>query len=249
MLLGLLFDQYLKQYNGISKNFFGGLGSYIYNFKPYYFRIDGAISHVKEASPTTTLFSGTETDDILFTAGRNFIPNEHSRVTASGLLGIPTHKIYTLQYTQFGYGQVGTGIQLDGSYELTHLYGLFYGARYIYYFPRTALNDLDQKYRFTLGNVIDLLISFKKNWDLHGYEFGYTARFNASSHISPSLDDIAAQNNYTRSTFYFVYKYHFLSHNVVNRLLWYISCAFDHKKASYSNKFITTLWASWSIGF
>ena len=41
--VALLFDQYQKKYNGIRQNFVGGMGTFIYNFKSCYFRIDGAV--------------------------------------------------------------------------------------------------------------------------------------------------------------------------------------------------------------
>ena len=55
-LMALIFDQYRKKYNGTFQNFVGGLGSYIYNFDSYYFRIDGAVSHIKETLMMLLLF-------------------------------------------------------------------------------------------------------------------------------------------------------------------------------------------------
>src|SRR5205085_670436 len=48
MTIGLLFDQYQKKYNGTQQNFAGGLASYIYESRPYYLSIDGAVSHIHE---------------------------------------------------------------------------------------------------------------------------------------------------------------------------------------------------------
>jgi hypothetical protein len=249
-VIALLFDQYRKKYNGIFQNFAGGLGSYIYDFEPYYFRVDFAVSHIKAKSNHTTTFSGTETDDILFTLGRNIVRRDRSIGTLSGLLGIPTHRIFRLQHTDFGYSQLGTGIQYDGSYAINHTNTLLYGARYIYFVPRKALDDLRQKHTFTLGNIGDLLFAYKNNWNEHqGIELGYTARFRFGAHIVPSLDNIVKKTNYIRSNFYAVYKYKFLINNISNRLLFYLSYGFDHTPKVYGNKYIVTLWTSWNIAF
>ncbi len=249
-IIALLFDQYRKKYNGIFQNFIGGLGSYIYDFDSYYFRTDFAASHIKEITDHVTTFSGTETDDILFTGGRNFIINDRTTMTFSGLFGVPTHRIFRLQHVDFGYSQIGLGLQWDGSYLLNDTSALLYGARYIYFVPRTALDDLEEKHRFTIGNIGDLLLAYKNNWDFHhGIEFGYTARFRFGAHIYPNLDDIVKKTNYIRSNFYGVYKYKFIVNDISHRLLFYLSYGFDHTPKIYGNKYIVTLWASWNIGF
>lgn len=249
-LIALIFDQYRKKDDNIFQNFIGGLGSYIHDFEPYYFRTDFAVSHIKEVTDHTTTFSGTETDDILFTIGRNFILNDRTTMTLSWLFGIPTHRIFRLQHTDFGYSQIGTGIQFDGSYALNHKSDLLYGARYIYFVPRKALDDLDQKHTFTIGNIGDLLLAYKNNWDKHhGIELGYTARFRFGAHIYPNLDEFVKKTNYIRSNFYIAYKYKFLLNTVSNRLIWYLSYGFDHKPKVFGNKYIVTLWGSWNIRF
>lgn len=249
-VIALLFDQYRKKYNGIFQNFVGGLGSYIYDFESYYFRTDFAVSHIKQITDHVTTFSGTETDDILFTGGRNFILNDRTTMTFSGLFGIPTHRIFRLQHVDFGYSQVGLGLQWDGSYLLNDTSALLYGARYIYFVPRTALDDLEEKHRFTIGNIGDLLLAYKNNWNKHhGIEFGYTARFRFGAHIYPNLDDIVKKTNYKRSNFYGVYKYKFIVDDISHRLLFYLSYGFDHTPKIYGNRYIVTLWTSWNIGF
>lgn len=248
-LVALFFDQYRKKYNGTRQNFIGALGSYIYDFEPYYFRTDLAGSHIKETVNNVITFSGTEMDDILFTVGRNFKINKHATATLSGLFGFPTHQIFRLQHIDFGYSQIGTGIQLDGSYELNSISSLLYGARYIYFIPRTALDDLEKKYTFTLGNVTDLFFAYKGSWQKHGLEAGYTARQRFGAQIHPHLDDIIRKTNYIRSNFYFVYKYKFRINDLPSRLLFNISYGFDHRPKVFGNKYIITLWASWNLNF
>lgn len=249
-VVALLFDQYRKKYDCIYQNFIGGLGSYIYNFDPYYVRVDGAVSHIHEQnSEHVTTFAGTETDDILFTCGRNFILNQHNEITLSGLFGVPTHRIYRLQHIDFGYSQVGLGIQLDGSAVLSDTNIFLYGARYIYYIPRTALDPECLKHRFTIGYIADVLFADKNTWGKHGLEYGYTLRARLGAHSQPNYDEIVQKTNYLRSNFYIIYKYRFLVKNVSHRFLFNIAYGFDHFSKVYGNKYIITLWLSWNVRF
>lgn len=248
-IVALIFDQYRKKYSGTKQNFFGGLSSYIYDFKSYYFRTDFAVSHIKEKNDGTITFSGTETDDILFTMGHNWTISDHSVLTLSGLFGIPTHKILRLKHIDFGYSQVGLGIQFDGSHYFNHICALLYGTRYIYFVPRTAQDALCNKYHFTIGNVADFLIANKNSWKHHGFELGYSARFRFGCHCNPHFDEIVEKTNYIRSNFYFVYKYKFFIKQVSNRFLLNFSYGFDHVSKTFGNKSIITVWGSWNVRF
>lgn len=249
-IVGLLFDQYRKKYDCIYQNFIGGLGSFIYNFDPFYVRADGAFSHIKEQNcDHVTTFAGTETDDILFSLGRNFLLNNRDEITLSGLFGIPTHRIFRLQHSDFGYSQIGLGIQFDGSHTFSPCSSLLYGARYIYFVPRTALDQTCEKHRFTIGNIGDILIAHKNTWGKHGLEYGYTFRACFGCHCNPIYDEIVPKTNYLRSNFYAVYKYKFLVKNVSHRFLFNIAYGFDHASKIYGNKYIVTLWASWNVRF
>lgn len=248
-IIGLIFDQFQKKYNGTHQNFAGGLASYIYEYEPYYFRADCAVSHIKERNDGQTTFSGTTTDDILITFGRNFTQNHKSLMTLSGLFGIPTHALSTLKHVDFGYAQIGLGVQFDGSYIFHETNAFLYGTRYIYFVPRKAKDSLCDTYTFTIGNIADLLLGYKHSWKKHGLELGYTARFDFGAHVSPNLDDTAQKINYTRDNFYLVYKYKFLINDVSNRLLFNISYGFDQGHESHRNKYIVTLWGSWNVNF
>lgn len=248
-LVALFFEQFRKKYNGTQQNFLGGLGSYIYDFKPYFFRVDGAVSHIKELANHITTFSGTESDDILLTFGRDFKMNKHNEATVSGFFGIPTHPIFRLRHIDFGYSQFGTGFQIDGSYIINDIHSLLYGMRYLYFVPRTARDDQNNKYSFTVGNVADSLCAYKYKKYNHGLEFGYTARFRFGCSIYPNFDDIVKKTNYIRSDFYGVYKYKLLTKHVSNRLLLYASYGLDHVPKAYGNKYILTFFCSWNISF
>lgn len=252
--IGLFFEEYLKNYDGDYQNYLAGFGSYIRSFSPSYFRVDFAASYYKAVSDKITIFSGTKTGDLLLSGGRSFLPNQNIRLTLSGLFGIPTHKIYTLQYPDFGYNQIGIGAQIDGSYKLTRsseqvFSDLLFGARYVYFVPRTALNSLDEKFTFTIGNIADLLFSYRKNWGNPGFELGYDVRFNFGADIDPALDDVVKKTNYIKHNFYLVYSYRFVKNDILNQLLWYIAYSFDSSPKLYGNKNIITFWTSWGISF
>lgn len=248
-LVALFFDQFLKKHNGTHQNFLGGLGSFIYDFGLNYFRTDVAISSIKERRNHKTTFSSVEADDVLFTLGRNFIRNKQNVLTLSVLFGVPTHKIFRLVHPEFGHSQFGTGAQLDGSCKLNSISAIAYGARYIHFVPRSAKNHTNQKYTFSIGNIADLLFASKNNWGMHGFEAGYTSRFQFGSSIFPHINDVVKNTNYIRSNFYMVYKYRFLINKVQNRLLFYVAYGFDHNSNKFSNKYIITLWTSWNIKF
>ncbi len=250
-IIALFFDQIRKKYDGEYQNFLGGFGSLIYNFNDYYIRMDTAFSHITDKQKDILTFSDTETDDILFSFGYNFLKREKNLMTFSGLLGVPTHEIYRLQHTDFGYGQTSLGLQLDGSHSYTENdKNIFlYGARYIGFIPRTAFDIHENRYKFTIGNMGDLFIADKHNWSNQGIEYGYTAKFRFGAKVYPKFDDIIKKTNYIRSNFYIVYKYKFYLGDTSNKLLFYFSYGFDHIPKIYGNKYILTFWASWNVSF
>lgn len=244
----LPFDQFQKKYSGVFQNFAGSLEAFIYSWESFYARADFAFSYVKETFDHMTTFTGIQTDDLLFTAGYNF-KQEHGRVTLSGLFGVPTHDIVALRHVPFGYSQVGLGLQVDGAVNFESERAFLYGARYIYFVPRHAKDDLGNKYKYTIGQTADLLAAYKKNWPVHGIEFGYTARFFFAASVQPPFDDEVKKLNYIRSNFYTVYKYRFYIHEHPQRLLLNVSYGFDHTPKHFGNKYIVTIWGSWNISF
>ena len=247
-IIALLFDVYQKKYNGPRQNFTGALASYIRDFAPYYVRLDFAFSHIKQNINHQTNFTGNETDDLLLTTGCKINSSPQNSVTLSTLCGIPTHRINTLQHPDFGYNQVGLGLQLDGIHNFDMQTALVYGTRYIYFIPRTAYHN-QNKYKFSISNLFDLLVASKTNWGQQGLEAGYTARFQFGAQIYPNFADIIEKTNCIRSNFYLVYKYKFAIQATQNRLLLNIGYGFDHKPKTFGNKNIITVWGAWSINF
>lgn len=250
--LVLLFDQYYKKHSDELHNFEGGLFSYIYNDKHYYFRTDGAVARVQQKKEGVVVFSDTQTDDVLFTFGRHFEFSDNKTSTLSVLFGIPTHRVFKLLHPDFGYGHMGTGIQLDGTYPLGEEgaeQDLLWGVRYIYYIPRRTQNDTGKRYSFTIGNKADLFLAYKKSIGNHGLEVGCTSRFLFGSHIAPLLEDITQRSDYIRSSFYAVYGYKFLVRDIPNRFLFSIGYGFDELPKYFGNKYILSLWMSWNVNF
>jgi hypothetical protein len=248
-IIALLLDQYSKTRNDTKQHFLGGLGAFIYTSKPYFFRIDWAVGHLHAKDHCTTTFNGTEPDDILFTLGHNSLFGDRKVLTASALFGVPTHQILQLKHASLGYGQFSLGAQIDGSYPIARSGALLGGIRYIRFFERHASDEYHARYRFTIGNVEDVLVAYKHSWPKHGAEVGYTSRVQFGAAVCPSFDDIVKKTNYVRSSFYAVYKYKFLVRDLPSRLLFNVAYGHDHRPHEYGNKYIVTLWGSWNINF
>ncbi len=247
-VLALVFDQFRKKHSGIRQNFAGALASYIFSSGSYYVRADGAFSHIHAWDHAKTTFQDTASDDILFSFGANRA-NEQTSSTLSGLFGVPTHAITRLKHVDFGTGQVGLGIQFDQSRERGEQDSFLYGLRYIYYVPRKACDPCNHLHTFTLGNIGDILLAYRHNYDHQGIELGYTFRARFGAHCRPPFDDAVEKANYLRSNFYFIYKYKFSTERARHRLLLNIAYGTDHKPKTFGNKAIYTLWGAWQISF
>jgi hypothetical protein len=249
-LSGLLFDFFQKnKHFDIRENYAGGLITFNHDFaEKYYFRTDFAVAHASQTIGKITQADDTEPDDILCTMGRNFILNKKSRVTLSGLFGIPTHSVNTLQRAGFGTGQVGVGAQLDGLYKFNNHIDVLWGTRYNYFIPRTAFDALDNSYKFTIGSIADILIALQSNNLLpHGLEGGYAARWGFGIDAKPIIPEIESKN-YMRNNFFLVYKYTFLTKRVANRFLFNISYGFDSKPKNKGFKAVM-IWGAYGIAF
>lgn len=244
----LIFDYFQKAKNfNIRENYAGGIVTYNHNFTHNYFRTDFAVSHVAQSVNCKKTVDVIEADDILFTAGRNIIHNEKSSVTVSGLLGIPTHSVNTLERIGFGNGQVGVGVQLDGMYKLKK-FDFLCGSRYNYFIPRTAFNANQTAYKFTVGSITDLLVSLETNNPLgHGCEGGYGARWGFGIDATPKIANLD-RLNYMRNTFYVVYRYTFLTEKLAHRFLLSFSYGFDSKPELYGYNAYMVL-GSWGVAF
>lgn len=249
-LTALLFNFFQKTRSlNIRENYSGGLVTFNYNIgHSYYLRSDFAVSHVNQTINKLHTVEATEPDDILLTAGRNFKTSNISRVTLSGLLGIPTHSVNTLQRVGFGAGQVGLGIQIDGLYKLNKKSDLLWGSRYNRFIPRTAQDILENQYKFTIGNIADVLVGLQTSIaPAHGLETGYAARWGFGIKACPLVDDIE-RFNYRRNNFYLVYKYTLLTPRVAHRLIINIAYGYDAKPKRFGYDAVM-LWGSWSINF
>ncbi len=249
MAVALFIDQYYKTYDDRRQNYAGGFAAFAYNFSPYYVRADFAVAHIHAKDQYATTFTGTETDDILFNAGRTFTFGEDKDLTITGLFSVPTHQIYSLQHPALGYGQFGAGIQLDASYPIGQHGALTGGVRYIRFFERSAQDSTGARYLFTIGNIQDALVAYKYDWLKNGIEVGYNPRVDFGAAIYPALDDTVERTNYTRSSLYAVYKYTSCIHDLRNRFLVTMAYSHDHRPKAYGNQYIISVWASWIINF
>jgi len=246
----LLFDFFQKtQSFNIRENYAGGLLTYNRDVaKHCYFRADFAVAHAHQTNQGVSTVEVIEPDNILLTAGRNFRPTEKSKVTLSGLLGIPTHEVNTLQRVGFGVGQVGAGVQVDGLCHITKPIDFLWGARYNYFIPRTAFDAQGNCYNFTVGSIGDVLVALQTSNPLsHGLEGGYSGRWGFGAHATPRIPELGLLS-YMRNNVYLVYKYTFLRKHFAHRLLLNISYGSDAKPKRYGYDSVM-VWGSWGISF
>lgn len=250
-LLGLFFDQWRKKPERLFQTFVGGFGSLIYGYESFYFRMDSAFSRITQKQKHTKPFCDVETDDILFSFGYNFLKNKSNLGTATLLTGVPTHQILRLKHVDFGYGQYSIGAQIDASHSFfsDYRYIFLYGFRYIKFFSRCAIDNTNKKHNFSIGNMVDIFIANKNNWEPHSLEYGYTAKFRIGAKVYPKFDEIIEKTNYIRSNFYAVYRYKFMIKDVSNKILVNLSYGFDHLPKKFGNKYIIMFWASWNVHF
>ncbi len=246
-----------ETYDGFHQDSESVIATGIYTQEKWYVRSDFAVGHVRQKGHGLC-FSQTETDDILLYGGYSHI-NKKTRFTLSGIFGIPTHNLDTQDFEgiTFGTGHVGLGAQLDGSFLFadydSHRHLIMGAARFVHFFPRNIhlnLNNFCKKFDFNIGNLADLLVVFHSNWRKHSLEIGYNPEFLFSASICPSLDDVAAQTNYIRSSFYASYSYGFLIHNhLPNAIIVGFSYSFDHRPKQFGLKNGYTAWVTWGVNF
>lgn len=246
----LLFDLFQKMHGfNIRENYAGGLLTYNRDIaKHCYLRTDFAVSHVHQTSNCATTVEVIEPDNILFTAGRNFTPTQKMKITLSGLLGIPTHNVNTLQRVGFGVGQVGVGVQLDGLCKITKPVDFLWGARYNYFIPRSAFDTQGICHKFTVGSIGDVIVALQTSNPLsHGLEVGYSGRWGFGVSATPAIANLDLLN-YMRNNVYAVYKYTFLRKHFAHRLLLNVSYGSDAKPKRYGYDAVM-IWGSWGISF
>jgi hypothetical protein len=256
-----LVDQFYKLHDDTRQNVTGGIGTYNYATKDYYFRVIGAAGHVKskrfdELVDREVTFARTQTDDILFSGGYNYRISDRATVTFSGLLGLPTHKDRGLEGIQMGTGHVGLGGQFDGAFAYaahdTTVHSIMTAARLVHFFPRKAglaVNEQPLSFDVELGNIGDLLIAHYSRWGRHAFEIGYNPGFAFGAKINPPIPELSSSGVLVRSSFYAAYLYGFLIKDMLSAINFGLSYSFDHNSRPLARKYIVSLWVTWGINF
>lgn len=250
-----LVDQFRKTYNEIYIKGEGGLGTFVYfPTSSSYVRADWAVGHVSQKASFLPHVSRTQTDDILFSGGYSHAINDKSKITVSGLFGVPTHNDTSLQFVQFGVGHFGLGGQIDGSYKipsnLDHL--IFAAARFIHFFPRNVeafFIPQTTHFNFGPGNLVDLFLAYHVNFERHRFETGYNPTFLFNATLKPTIAAVVNAINFIRSSFYGSYIHVFTTKKHLQALIAGISYSFDHRPKDFGYKRIITLWGTWGINF
>jgi len=267
-----------QQYIGTHQNAIGLLPTLIYTTESAYLRVDWSFGHVSDRINSNMISrSHTQTDDLLFSAGYSYAPNQQTKLTLSGLFGLPTHQDKsllpypgtTLLETQIGVGHVGLGIQLDGEFRFAPLrtsigHSIRAAARLIHFFPRIVptpamINILYPTHPiFSLypGDLLDIFLGYHITIRHHAFETGYNPSFLFHSRICPIISGFNRAANYTRSSFYIFYKYGFSMHNHESAIAIGVSGGFDNTRGSdsqgqrpFDNRYILTGWLGWGLSF
>lgn len=249
--------QMRKTYNDIHQKTIAGLGTIQYSPGSWYVALETAAGHVKNTFPieVNLVKENTQVDDLLFSAGYAIGINGHTRITFSGLLGVPVHRDVTLLGAQFGTGHVGLGAQLDLAYaytdDLDHT--MLAAARYVRFLSREAeacINQQSRCFDVTLGNLVDALFASNHRWGHHHWEFGYDATFAFGAHVQPSIPAIDEdQFTFLRSTFYTTYAYTFPIGDHPSGFLFGFSVGTDHRPVPLGFKRLLAGWITWGIKF
>lgn len=248
-----LVNQSSKRYDTTCLGYTGGLATLYYATESLHIQADFAAANVRQEKDSVK-FSRTQIDDILLTAGYSCSLDDHTRITFSGMLGIPTHKDLSFEGIQFGTGHVGIGVQMDGSffYAAHYQHFILAAARYLHFFSREVvitINKQDKKFRFTIGNAVDLFIAHNSNWGRHRLELGYNPTFVFEAAIQPNLDTVVDQTNYIRSSFFGSYRYLFFLGKSPCGIGVGLSYGFDHIPKDFGSKRIIAVWLGLSINF
>jgi len=243
------YSQFRKTYTDVFLRTSGILGTYIYLKPSYYIQVDAAGGNIKKTSCILDQ-SQNQSDDILFSAGYSFNPTQDTRITCSGLLGIPTHQDKSLNEPQFGFGHIGLGTQLDAAVLLTNdaQNTLRSAARYIYFFKHSTPFE-DNWYTFSTSNLVDLFVAYNHRWSTQRIELGYNPTFAFKALIHPHVQTIINQTNFIRSNFFGSYRYNFAIAEHPSAITTALSYGFDHKPKTTGYARMVTAWFSWDIQF
>ncbi|HEX2977619.1 MAG TPA: hypothetical protein VHO47_00650 [Candidatus Babeliales bacterium] len=247
------FGTFREKYNGVHHSAGGGLFTLLYSPERYYLRVDAAFARVS-SHDRSIHFARTQGDDVLFSGGYSPRTSKKSKLTISGLFGIPTHKDTSLEFVQFGYGHFGLGAQVDGTYffSTNRNHTFRWATRLIHFFPRNVearMGDQRERFNYGIGNLADIFLALHMIRKLHSMEAGYDASFFFNAKIFPHFEDAIKRANYIRNSFYGIYKYRFFIGNVASYIACALSYGFEPTPKTVGNKRVITTWASWGINF
>lgn len=259
------FEEFRKSYDGIKQKIGGGLFGLIYATPKFYVSLNAAAAHV-HTRPIAVLagiknfkLNRTQFDDILIASGYSHSFSSQINITASGILGLPTHTDKIFTEAQFGTGHASLGMQIDGAYDFIAPYNGFRqrkalrGAfRCIHFFPRTIFvpfTNIASYAKFAPGNLVDLLVTYHQSKEQHGFEVSYDASFLSSAQLSPRMPIITDQINFIHSSFLAAYFYQFPLGSLQSGIAFVLSYGFDHRPKLTGNKRTLGLWGTWGINF
>lgn len=248
-----LFNNNRKKRYGAVHNVLGLLETYSYTTPSFYFRTDFAFGQVQDNCGSSH-FKELETDDLLFKSGYSYAVSPKTKISISGIFGIPTHKDFSLEHFELGFAHFGLGFQLDASfaYSFPKASAIRCAFRFIQFLPRkiqSKFHGTMKCFNLNIGKLIDVFIAHHTVFGHHSFEFGYDQIFFCDAKIHPFLEGAIEKVNYIRPEFFSTYKYTLATdyfHHIFSATL---SGGFDIWPHLHGNKRIIEAWFSYALDF
>lgn len=241
--------QIRERYDDVHELVQGGLVTFMRFFGRWHVRADWALGNVKEQD-CFHVFSRTQTDDLLFSAGYS-IPLSRAVITMIGMLGIPTHQDTSLVGIQFGTGHVGLGVQGDigWNYSKKNMNALIGVGRIVHFFPRSAKHEcVHELTKIYPGNQADFLLAHQWNWPLNRIELGYNGTWFFGTMRCSALSQLC-EPTLMRTSLYGLYKRTFFIKKLPSAITFAFSGGFEQKKRATALRWLASPFATWELNF
>lgn len=198
--------------------------------------------------------SRTGMDDIVLTAGKNFIFKNDAQVGLYGLAGFPTRTKITrfeAEDTLVGTRFFGTGVGGEASYSfissLKRALTAIMQARFVHFFNRKWFPVLPCNGEIQPGNVSDifLLLNYREKKNI--FEIGYDATF--FTQLAARVGCTTTQSPHvTRNSFYTSYSRIFTKKSLLKKPGLF-GCGFTYSREKVLDSNIFIFWINFSVLF
>lgn len=198
--------------------------------------------------------SRTGIDDIVLTAGKNFIFKNDAQVALYGFAGFPTKTKVTrfeAEDTLVGTRFFGTGVGGEASYSFISspkraVTGIAQ-ARFVHFFNRKWFPIIPCNGKIQPGNVSDifLLLNYREKKDI--FEIGYDTTFFTQQAVQLA-NRVTKSPHVTRNSFYTSYTRVFTKKSLIKKP-GILGCGFTYSREKVLDSNIFIFWVNFSVLF